>query len=145
MEFRKNDDGTFRSLTMNQAKIQSRGLKAFTEFIATNKLHYDDAITLLPYPQHLQILNKAVYMRTLNGVEAVSELLDKVKQKYGVKKLCLAGESAAGVVVAGLVFRRNDIGCAVMAATPFAKKQWEESREIEGYFTGEREFYNHYG
>jgi dienelactone hydrolase len=42
--------------------------------------------------------------------------LDALKQEHNIKRFHLVGQSGGGHTVAGLVQRRTDIGCAVMAS-----------------------------
>ena len=44
------------------------------------------------------------------------KLLDQIKARFKLDKLHLAGQSAGGSMVAGLIAQRADVGCAVMAS-----------------------------
>ncbi len=55
--------------------------------------------------------------RTLLEVRVIMAALDVLKERYGIKRFHLVGQSGGGHTVAVLTQRRADIGCAVMASS----------------------------
>jgi dienelactone hydrolase len=60
--------------------------------------------------------------RSLLEIHVVMAALDALKQEHNIKRFHLVGQSGGGHTVAGLVQRRTDIGCAVMASAVVSVK-----------------------
>lgn len=54
--------------------------------------------------------------RTLREVQLVDKALDAIKARHGFSVVHLAGQSGGGHLVAALINRRKDVGCAVMSS-----------------------------
>jgi pimeloyl-ACP methyl ester carboxylesterase len=66
--------------------------------------------------------------RTLLEVRVVMAALDAFKQRYGLNRFHVVGQSGGGHTVAALLQKRTDLGCAVMASGSLAVKSLHRDR-----------------
>jgi pimeloyl-ACP methyl ester carboxylesterase len=74
------------------------------------------------------------FRRTRHEGKTINAAIDALKQRYGFRRLALAGQSGGAIVVAHLlVLGRRDIVCAVMASGPYgmAREPSPKLREAE--------------
>ncbi len=75
--------------------------------------------------------------RRPRDIAVIDAALDAIKQKHAIERFALSGQSGGGHVVASLLTRRRDVGCAVITSGVVAVaernhiKGW--SKDITGY------------
>src|SRR5262249_51369003 len=70
--------------------------------------------------------------RTAWEVDALMQVLDALKERYGFTRLHLLGQSGGGHDVAALVQKRSDIGCAVIASGSTSVRTLQSDRGGKG-------------
>jgi dienelactone hydrolase len=75
-------------------------------------------------------------------VALVDAALDRLKARFGWTSMTLAGESGGGHLVASLIARRNDIGCAVIASGNVAVRLRAAGFGLTTDFTGYADFFD---
>jgi dienelactone hydrolase len=72
----------------------------------------------------------------------VDAALDQVKQRHAIDRLALVGQSGGGHVVASLLTRRDDIGCAVITSGVVAVARRARHHGWDRDITGYRDFFD---
>ncbi len=74
--------------------------------------------------------------RQLYEIDLMNAALDLVKQRHGIEKFILVGQSGGGQIAAALLNRRNDIRAAVMTAGLLSVhdtvRRWRRTRPVPG-------------
>lgn len=73
-------------------------------------------------------------------IALVDRALDRLKERFGWERIDLAGVSGGGHVVAALMARRSDIGCAVIASGNLAVRKRLQERGLQIDVTGYADF-----
>jgi hypothetical protein len=81
-----------------------------------------------------------LHRRREREVALVDRALDALKRRFGWERIDLAGLSGAGHLVAALMARRADIGCAVIASGNVAVRERLRERGLKADVTGFSDF-----
>jgi dienelactone hydrolase len=73
-------------------------------------------------------------------VALVDRALDRLKERFGWDRIDLAGVSGGGHLVAALMARRSDVGCAIIASGNVAVRKRLRERGLEVDVTGYADF-----
>ncbi len=88
----------------------------------TNQWNSQSFITIAPNGFFGSTGPNTVHMEE-TGIILLNQVISKIKKQYGYSHICAHGISIAAQIVAGLLTKRKDIVCAVMVATPYARRK----------------------
>jgi pimeloyl-ACP methyl ester carboxylesterase len=71
--------------------------------------------------------------RRIREVQLVDGAFDAIKKKHGIKTFHIAGQSGGGHLVAAMLTRRQDIGCAIISsgATAVMRRAHEAGKSVD--------------
>ena len=82
------------------------------------------------------------HRRLPRNVAIVRAAFDALKERYGIERFAISGQSGGGHLVAALLADRNDILCAVSTSGVIAVKQRNKARGWRTDITGYSDFYD---